>query len=243
MGLPGDCPLSDGEAGGIEMKDLAGWIIVAAGVLAAQAGGASDAKTELDRLFADERAFTWRADPLAATYDGVHDFDDRLPRVTPADQARRLETDRGFIERLRGIDRSALSAFDAVSHELFDFMVTQRITLARYREWRAPLNSDSGFYADLLQLHDLQAPRTTRDYENYVARLVDVPRYFRENIANMRQGIADGFVLPAEVIPGIASVISGAQYAKAEDSPFWTPFAEFPAAVPEADRAQIGRAS
>ncbi len=51
-------------------------------------------KTELDRLFADERAFTWREDPLAATADGVHDYDDRLPGVTPADQARRLEADR-----------------------------------------------------------------------------------------------------------------------------------------------------
>ena len=83
------------------MKVLATWMIVAVGVLAAQACGASDAKAELDRLFADERAFTWREDPLAATYDGVHDYDDRLPRVTPADQARRLETDRDFIERLR----------------------------------------------------------------------------------------------------------------------------------------------
>jgi uncharacterized protein (DUF885 family) len=213
MDLPGDCPQSDRGTVEIVMKLLATWMIVAAGVLAAQACGASDAKTELDRLFADERAFTWREDPLAATYDGVHDFDDRLPRVTPAEQARRLETDRGFIERLRDIDRGSLSTFDAVSYDLFDFMVTQRIALARYREWRAPLNSDSGFYADLLQLHDLQAPRTTRDYENYVARLADVPRYFRENIANMRQGIADGFVLPAEIIPGIANVISGGLYA------------------------------
>ena len=77
-------------------------------------------------------------------------------------------------------------------------------------------------------LHDLQAPRTTRDYENYIARLVDVPRYFRENIANMRQGIADGFVLPAEVMPGISSVVAAAQFAKAEDSPFWAPFARVP---------------
>ena len=129
-----------------------------------------------------------------------------------------------------------------MSYDLFDFMVTQRIALASYREWRAPLNSDSGFYADLLQLHDLQAPRTTKDYENYVARLDEVPRYFRENIANMRQGIADGFVLPAEIIPGIANVIAGAQYAKAEDSPFWVPFAEFPAGVPEADRARLAAA-
>ena len=224
------------------MKALAALMIVASGMPAAFAADASDAKSELDRLFADERAFVWREDPLSATNDGVHDYDDRLPRVTPADQARRLETDRGLLQRLRAIDRGALSEFDAVSYDLFEFMVSQRVALASYREWRVPLNSDSGFYADLLQLHDLQAPRTTKDYGNYIARLADVPRYFGENIANMRQGMKDGFVLPAEIIPGIASVIAAAQYAKAEDSPFWIPFAEFPPAVPEADRARLSAA-
>ncbi len=224
------------------MKALAALVIVSAGLLAGEASLAADAEAELDALLADERAFTWREDPIAATYDGVHDYDDRLPSVTPADQARRLAADRGFLERLRDIDRGALSAFDAVSYDLFDFMVSQRIALAAYREWRVPLNSDSGFYADLLLLHGLQSPRTTRDYENYVARLEDVPRYFAENVANMRQGIADGFVLPAEIIPGIQGVVAGAQYARAEDSPFWIPFAEFPADVPQADRARLAAA-
>jgi uncharacterized protein (DUF885 family) len=224
------------------MRALAGWTIVVAGLILAQAAGATDAKAALERLFADERAFTWREDPLAATNDGVHDYDDRLPRVTPADQGRRLESDRSFLERLRAIDRGALGDFDAVSYDLFEFMVSQRIALAAYREWRVPLNSDSGFYADLLQLHDLQAPRTTKDYEDYLARLADVPRYFGENIANMRQGMAEGFVLPSAIIPGIASVVAAAQYATAEDSPFWIPFEEFPAAVPDAERKRLAAA-
>ena len=224
------------------MKLFAGLVMFVFGVSAAHAAEPGGAKARLDELFADERAFTWREDPLAATNDGVHDYDDRLPSVMPPDQARRLDADREFLKRLRRIDRAALSNFDAVSYDLFDFMVSQRTQLGQYREWRAPLNSDSGFYADLLQLHDQQAPRTTRDYENYIARLADVPRYFNENIENMRQGLADGFVLPAEIMPGIASVIAGAQYAKAEDSPFWIPFTEFPAGVPDADRARLASA-
>jgi uncharacterized protein (DUF885 family) len=224
------------------MRFFARCAMVLLGAAAAQPGLASDLKAELDRLFADERAFTWREDPLAATADGVRDYDDRLPGVTPADQARQIAADKDFLERLRAIDRGALSDFDAVSYDLFEFMVSQRVALGQYREWRTPLNSDSGFHANLLQLHDLQAPRTVKDYENYVARLNDVPRYFGENIANMRQGIAEGFVLPAEITPGISSVIDGAQYAKAEDSPFWIPFAEFPAAVPESERARLATA-
>lgn len=224
------------------MRHLAAAAMVMFGLLASQVASAEDAKAALERLFADERAFAWREDPISATYEGVHDFDDRLPSVTPADQARRLEADRAFAGRLHEIDRSGLAEFDAVSYDLFEFMVTQRVALAKYRDWRAPLNSDSGFYADLLQLHALQAPRTTRDYENYVKRLQDVPRYFDENIANMRLGMAEGFTLPSEILPGIASVIAGAQYAKPEDSPFWEPFADFPSTVPEADRARLADA-
>ena len=44
--------------------------------------------TALARLFADERAFLWRAEPLAASADGVREFDDRLASVTPAAQQR-----------------------------------------------------------------------------------------------------------------------------------------------------------
>jgi uncharacterized protein (DUF885 family) len=223
------------------MRPLAGLGLAVLGWTAAAAAGA-DARTELLQLFADERSFTWREDPLAATEDGVHDYDDRLPRVTPADQARLVEADREFLARLHAIDRGGLPEFDATSYDLFEFMLAQRLALARYRAYRAPLVSDSGFYTAILLLHDLQAPRTVEDYENYVARLHEVPRYFAENIANMRLGIAERFVLPAEVMSGISSVIAAAQFAGAEESPFWIPFARFPGSVPESERSRLAAA-
>lgn len=196
----------------------------------------------LTQLFEDERAFVWREDPLAATGDGIHDYDDRLPSVTPASYARRLEADRGFLQRLSAIDRASLSAQEQISYDLFAFMVGQRVTFARYQDWRLPLNSDSGFYSEILFLHASHAPRTTRDYETYIARLNDVPRYFREHMANMRQGIRDGFTLPAEIAPGVGQVIAGLRYASPEATPSWTPFANYPATVPEADRARLTEA-
>jgi uncharacterized protein (DUF885 family) len=208
----------------------------------APAAIAGDAGSTLAQLFDDERAFTWREDPLAATYDGVHDYDDRLPSVTPAAQQRRVEADREFLRRLHAIDRSALVPQEQVSYDLFDFMVAQRLALANHREWRVPLNSDSGFHADVLLLHELANPRSTADYERYIARLEDLPRYFDENIANMRQGLRDGFTLPAEILPGISGVVAAEQFATPEDSPFFAPFAKFPATVPEAERARLAAA-
>jgi len=196
----------------------------------------------LTQLFEDERAFTWREDPLSATGDGVHDYDNRLPSVTPADYARRAAQDRQFLTRLQGIDRTALSHQERVSYDLFAFMVGQRAQLARYDEWRLPMNSDSGFYSEILQLHSDHAPRTVRDYENYIARLNDVPRYFREHIANMRQGMRDGFTLPAEIMGGVSGAIGAWRFERVEDTPFWQPFANYPDTVPQSERARLSAA-
>jgi len=200
---------------------------------------AQTAAQALDQLFQDERAFTWREDPLSATGDGVHDYDNRLPSVTPSDFARQAQQNQQFLTRLSAIDRATLSHQEQVSYDLFAFMVGQRVTLSRYNEWRLPMNSDSGFYSEILQLHDGMSPRTVRDYENYIARLNDVPRYFREHTANMRQGMREGFTLPAEIIGGVRDVIAGWRFEAPESTPFFHPFANYPDTLPVSERARL----
>lgn len=221
-------------------------IVIAFVVGFAPSAMAQTAAAPLHQLFADERAFSLREQPVSATAEGVHDYDARLASVTPADERRRLAANREFLRRLNAIDRATLSAQDQVSYDLFHFIIEQRVTLAAHRDWRTPFNSDSGFFSDVLSLAEVAAPRTVSEYENYIARLNDVPRYFRENVANMRQGMRDGFTQPAAILPGVSRIIAGTQYAAPEDSPLWAPFADFPAAIPEPERARLraaGRAA
>lgn len=210
--------------------------------LVAPSAFAQTPSAELSRLFADERAYAYREEPLSATYDGVHNYDDRLSSVTPEAQARRAASDQAFLRRLQSIDRTALSHQEQISYDLFAFMIGERVRFAPYYEWRLPLNSDSGFYSEILQLHDTMQPRTVRDYENYIARLNDVPRYFREQTDNMRQGVRDGFTLPAEIMTGLSTVIDGFAFDAPETTPFWTPFAQFPDTVAQSERARLTEA-
>ncbi|MGQ0534297.1 MAG: DUF885 domain-containing protein [Caulobacteraceae bacterium] len=217
-------------------------IVIAAALMCATPAAAQTASADLARLFADERAFLYREDPLSATNAGVHDYDDRLPPVTAEANARQTRENQAFLARLNAIERDQLSHEEQVSYDLFAFLVGQRVQLARYNDWRLPLNSDSGFYSEILLLDDLQSPRTVRDYENYIARLNDVPRYFRENIANMRQGMREGFTLPREIIGGVGQVIGALRFDSADSMGLYAPFANFPTTVPESERARLREA-
>jgi uncharacterized protein (DUF885 family) len=197
----------------------------------------------LAKLFEDERAFLWREDPLTASADGVHTFDDRLPSVTPDAQQRRLRADKQFLRRLHAIERSKLSVQEQVSYDLFEFMLSHRVALARYKEWRAPLNSDSGFYVDVLLMAELADPKTVADYEHFVARLNDIPRFFIENIANMREGMREGFTLPGAILEGVSTVVASMQFDEAESMPLWRPFTEFSTAVPKSQQARLTAAA
>jgi uncharacterized protein (DUF885 family) len=196
----------------------------------------------LFQLFTDEQVFSWNEDPLTASYEGQRRYEDRLASCLPADFERRADAYAKFLTRLHAIDHAQLSREDQVSYDLFDFILTYRVKFAAYKEWRAPLYSDSGFHTEVMQMHEAADTQSVPGCERYVARLNDVKRYFAENIANMRQGLKEGYTLPADILPGVASVIEAEQFTNPEDSPLYGPFKAFRQSIPATEQARLQQA-
>jgi uncharacterized protein (DUF885 family) len=200
---------------------------------------ASADEAALAQLFQDERQASWQFDPISATTEGIVSDSQRLPSVTPLAQKHWLETNEKLLHRLHAIAKTPLAEQAQINYELFDFMLSQRLRLGQYREWRAPFNSDSGFFSELLYLHESAPLRTRQDYENFIARLNDFPRYFAEQTANMRAGLKDGFTVPKAVLNGVEKVLAAAQFAKAQDCPLYQAFATFPSTISSSDQTQL----
>jgi len=196
----------------------------------------------LFQLFTDEQVFSWNEDPLTASYEGQRRYEDRLASCLPADFERRADAYAKFLTRLHAIDHAQLSREDQVSYDLFDFILTYRVKFAAYKEWRAPLYSDSGFHTEVMQMHEAADTQSVPGCARYVARLNDVKRYFAENIANMRQGLKEGYTLPADILPGVASVIEAEQFTNPEDSPLYGPFKAFRQSIPATEQARLQQA-
>jgi uncharacterized protein (DUF885 family) len=211
------------------------WITPAAAQEAAPAGSpAAHLRALADRAW----AFELRQDPIAATYAGVHDHDDRLPRVEAADLRRRADTLRAFLRELAAVDRAALPPGDVVTAEMLELRLREGVEDVERETARVPILADEGFHTAIASLPRVTPARTAADVERYARRLGEVPRYFREHVAWMRKGLADGVTMPRVVLNGYETSTTAAD-APPRETPFWAPVAALPAAVPEAERRRV----
>ncbi len=198
-----------------------------------------EARTRLHALLDDEWELRLCEDPLFATAVGDHRFDGQLPSVGVADEARRDGEYRKFRRRLLEIDPAALDEEDRESYVLFRRELDDAIRAFELGTYRFPINADSGFHTEFARLADEVPLATTRDYENYVARLRAFPGFARQNIDVLREGLRTGWTLPRAVLAGYDGPIRAQIVASPEKSPLYAPFASFPPGVPEADRARL----
>jgi uncharacterized protein (DUF885 family) len=202
----------------------------------------NDASAQLEQLFADHWDYTMRESPLFATAVGDHRFNDRLGEVHLEAQQRRAAAQREFLQRVEGIDRAALPREEQISYDIFRQQRQDAIAGHGFRAYLMPITNREGFHTSFPQLHERIPLTTVRDYENYLARLRDFQRYTREHIELMRAGLREGMALPQVVLAGVDETIRPHIVEDAAQSRLWAPFREFPAAVPEGERARLATA-
>ena len=212
-------------------------VLLMAGALPAAAQQA--AEQQLDELFADEWATRLRENPLLATSMGVSDHNGRLPGVSFDDIERRKRQSAAFLDRLNRIGRDALPAGRLMDRELFEWMLRDRIESASFFPDRIPFIADSGFHSGLLRAADSVRFRRLEDYEDYLQRLREVPRYVGQHIENMRAGITDGFVAPLVVLESVLPTVAAPAGKEVGQSAFFAPFRDLPDSLAEADRTRL----
>lgn len=196
---------------------------------------------QLEAIYTQE--WRWRE----TQFPGMQDEDseggkahrDRLPKVDAASQKLRLEYWDGVLKKLDGIDPKALSAKNQVNFAVYQPQIENLAADLRFRTYEMPFNSDSSFWADLGFMAQ-RKPRNADAYRDYIATLNDIPRYFDEQIVNMRAGLKRGFSVPQAVLAGRdVSIATYADVKKPEYSTFYKPFIEMPKSIPAAEQEQL----
>jgi uncharacterized protein (DUF885 family) len=179
----------------------------------------------------------WRTDQLPDTEDTTRPVADRLPKVDPATQQMRLNYWEDVLQRVDAIPRATLSAKEQVNYDIYRAQIATLIANQRFRDFEMPANSDTTFWTDL----GYTARRPFRhlvDYEHWVAQMRDIPRYFHEQMDEMRAGMKRGFTPPRITMSGRDASITAVTDVAPEASLFYTPFKDMPG-VPAERQAKL----
>jgi uncharacterized protein (DUF885 family) len=200
-------------------------IALVAVVMATCSAGATaasqDADARLAAIYTSE--WKWRELQLADGEDSQRPINDHLPKVDPATQAMRLHYWEDVQKKLDAIDRAQLSPKEQLNYDVYRPQIATLIANQRFRDYEMPANSDTTFWTDL----GYTARRTFRkpeEYRNWLGQLRDVPRYFQEQMAEMRAGAARGFTPPRITMAGRDASITAVTQVTPEASVLYTPF-------------------
>ena len=181
------------------------------------------ADTRLRRIYNDE--WKWRVEQFPGLEGPDKPVPDHLSREDAATQAMRLRHWEEVLHQLDAIPRGELSAEEQVNYDVFRPEIENFIANQKFRDYEMPANSDSAFWSDFG--YTARRPfKNLTDYKNWIAQMRDVPRYFREEIANMKAGLARGFTPPRATLTGRDKSIATVAESKPEDSLLYTPFRE-----------------
>lgn len=226
-------------APGLAMAATASAVKAGLPVATAANTAASSAAAQLQNIIDEHWQYSLKEDPVTAGRMGVAGFNDRLPGVTAADRARRLASEQQFLARLTAIETARLTDAERVNHQLLSWVLRNSIDANQLFLDRIPANTFYSFWSSALDASSGLSMTRLQDYQDYISRIKDFGRYFDENIANMRTGIKDQFVLPKIVVQGIAPTVRAQVYSDPVQSSLYEPFKKLPATFSKAEQQTL----
>jgi uncharacterized protein (DUF885 family) len=163
----------------------------------------------------------------------------QLPIVDAAKQLADLAHWQGVLRQVDALHPAQLSPDERVNYQVFRAQIIVLINQQKFREYERPVNSDTTFWSDEEDT-GRETFRTQQDYVNYIAQLKDLPRYFHENIANMRAGLARGFTPPKVTLTGRdQSLLPVADAKTPQATIYYKPFEKMHATISAADQEKL----
>jgi uncharacterized protein (DUF885 family) len=211
-------------------------LALAAGANALAATTTADARFQA--IYKDE--WQWRIVQRLADDDALpKGVRPELPHVDAATQEARRRYWGEVLKRLDAIKPSALSSAERLNYAVYRAQIQAFHEAQRFREYEQPVNADSSFWTDMTYTAR-RSFKTREDYRDYLGQLRDMPRYFREQLANMRAGLARGFTPPRVTLAGRDAPLAAVAVATSpQDTIYYAPFRSMPANIPQEEQARL----
>jgi uncharacterized protein (DUF885 family) len=204
-------------------------------------GFAQNVKPVADRLAAQNALFDeqYESDlrnfPERATAFGDYRYNDRLAERSLDAIVQYHKTDQDFLTQLEAIPSTGFTDQDQLSHDLMVRVLKQRIADFDLKEYEMPVNQQNGVHTSLADL-PLSVPfDSVKHYQDYVARLHQIPRVLSQTTEVLRAGMKDKLMPVRFLLEKLPVQCEGI----IEADPFLQPTKKYPSSISAEDQKRL----
>jgi uncharacterized protein (DUF885 family) len=186
-------------------------------------------------LFDQQYESDLREFPERATSFGDYRYNDKLEDHSLAATLQREKINQTFLARLQAISTVGFSDQDQLSHDVLARGLQQRVADFELKEYEMPINQFNGVHTALADLPNSVPFDSVKYYEDYVARLHQIPRVLSQTTEVLRAGMKDKLMPVRFLLEKIPVQCQGV----IDADPFLNPAKKYPASISAEDQKRL----
>lgn len=188
-----------------------------------------------NKLFDEYYESMLRDFPERATAIGDYRYNDKLAEYSLVAIQERNRSDREYLARIQAISIAGFSDQDQLSHDLLIRVLQQRIADFDLKEYEMPINQQNGIHTSLADLPLAVPFDSVRHYEDYIARLHQIPRVLEQTTEVLRAGMRDHLMPVRFLLERLPAQCQGV----IDADPFLLPTKKYPAGISSEEQTRL----
>ncbi len=205
----------------------------------AQTADLAARRQQLNQLLDEQWQYSLRQSPEFATTIGDLRYNDKFSDYSLAHFERQRKDAEAFLKRFEAIDTTGFPEQELLNQQLMVRNLRESLESNSLKLYLMPEDQFNGVHLQLAEFVPLFPFDNTKEYEDYIARLHQVPRIVDQVIEVLQEGKRQGMMPPKflleKVVVQTRSIAEPAGVANA----FGIPVAKFPDSVPAADQTRL----
>ncbi|CAI3132681.1 hypothetical protein MWMV14_MWMV14_01464 [Acinetobacter baumannii] len=195
----------------------------------------------LNQLLQEQWEYTLKNSPETATVLGDLRYNDRWTEFSKTQIEKDKKSTQNFLKRFEAIDSTGFSATDQLNKDLMIYQLKETLKNYDLKLYEMPFNQMWGLHLQFPGFISSIPFDNTKQYQDYISRLKQIPLILDQGIQLAKQGQKDGLMPPKYLIEKVAKQINSIAAPAGKDSVFASPLKQFPKNISKAEQERLSR--
>ncbi|HFV9230037.1 TPA: DUF885 family protein [Acinetobacter baumannii] len=195
----------------------------------------------LNQLLQEQWEYTLKNSPETATVLGDLRYNDRWTEFSKTQIEKDKKSTQNFLKRFEAIDSTGFSATDQLNKDLMIYQLKETLKNYDLKLYEMPFNQMWGLHLQFPGFISSIPFDNTKQYQDYISRLKQIPLILDQGIQLAKQGQKDGLMPPKYLIEKVAKQINSIATPAGADSVFASPLKQFPKNISKAEQERLSR--